>query len=100
MEADEEDENSDESDDDMRAYRLHSSSSESEDDTVHPVPVIVSDESSARNLKSLLKPTSLNVASEPTTPPEAQSAHIPKRAVSFFDDVTVYLFDQVKNNPF
>ncbi|XP_067089315.1 serine/threonine-protein kinase LMTK2 isoform X1 [Osmerus mordax] len=94
MEADEEDENSDESDDDMRAYRLHSSSSESEDDTVHPVPVIVSDDSRARNLKSLLKPTSLNVAFEPTTPPEAQSAHIAKRAVSFFDDVTVYLFDQ------
>ncbi len=55
MDADEEDENSDESDEDMRAYRLHSSSSEcSEDDVVHPVPVIISDDSSSLNLKSLL----------------------------------------------
>lgn len=92
MEADEEDENSDDSDDDMRAYRLHSSGSESEDDAVHPVPVIVSDNSDACNLKSLLKPKSLQVEKSTTasnTNPEN------RRAVSFFDDVTVYLFDQV-----
>ncbi|KAL0993125.1 hypothetical protein UPYG_G00103570 [Umbra pygmaea] len=95
-EADEEDENSDDSDDDMRAYRLHSSSSDSEDDTVHPVPVIVSDNSRARNLKSLLKPTLLNVTSsnKPFTSPEDSDPDSAKRAVSFFDDVTVYLFDQ------
>ncbi|KAF3846433.1 hypothetical protein F7725_003511 [Dissostichus mawsoni] len=60
-EADEEDENSDDSDDDVRGYQLHSSSSESEDETVHTVPFIVSDDSRAKNLKSLLKPTTLNI---------------------------------------
>ena len=90
-EADEEDENSDDSDDDVRGYQLHSSSSESEDETVHTVPVIVSDDSRAKNLKSLLKPTTLNVGAS-----SSQSEENSRRAVSFFDDVTVYLFDQVK----
>lgn len=93
MEADEEDENSEDSDDEAQAYRLHSSSSESEDDAVYPVPVIVSDDSSARNLKSLLKPNSLNVTAKPPTPLGGSDAN-DRRAVSFFDDVTVYLFDQ------
>ncbi|KAJ7989722.1 hypothetical protein DPEC_G00307470 [Dallia pectoralis] len=95
-EADEEDENSDDSDDDMRAYRLHSSSSDSEDDTVYPVPVIVSDDSRAQNLKGLLKPNTLNVtpSSKSFLPPEGSDADSARRAVSFFDDVTVYLFDQ------
>lgn len=93
VDADEEDENSDDSDDDMRGYQLHSSSSESEDDAVHPVPLIVSDDSSAKNLKSLLKPTTLNIDSSSPFPVRS-SADNPKRAVSFFDDVTVYLFDQ------
>lgn len=92
MEADEEDENSDDSDDDMRAYRLHSSGSESEDDTVHPVPVIVSDNSDACNLKSLLKPKSLQKGKSLTA---SNSSPENRRVVSFFDDVTVYLFDQV-----
>ncbi|KAI4903995.1 hypothetical protein NFI96_024222 [Prochilodus magdalenae] len=91
MEADEEDENSDDSDDDMRAYRLHSSGSESEDDVVHPVPVIVSDNSDARNLKSLLKPKSLQTTRSTAA---GDNNGDNKRAVSFFDDVTVYLFDQ------
>ncbi|XP_053298888.1 serine/threonine-protein kinase LMTK2 isoform X1 [Pleuronectes platessa] len=93
VDADEEDENSDDSDDDVRAYRLHSSSSESEDDTVHPVPLIVSDDSRAKNLKSLLKPSALNA--ESLSPFSSRSsADNSRRAVSFFDDVTVYLFDQ------
>ncbi|XP_060748779.1 serine/threonine-protein kinase LMTK2 isoform X2 [Tachysurus vachellii] len=91
MEADEEDENSDDSDDDMRAYRLHSSGSESEDDVEHPVPVIVSDNSNACNLKSLLKPKSLQM-DKSTTASNNNTEN--RRAVSFFDDVTVYLFDQ------
>nr|XP_019958410.1 PREDICTED: serine/threonine-protein kinase LMTK2 isoform X1 [Paralichthys olivaceus] len=91
VDADEEDENSDDSDDDVRAYQLHSSSSESEDDAVHPVPLIVSDDSSAKNLKSLLKPTTLNVES---SSPFSARCDNSRRAVSFFDDVTVYLFDQ------
>ncbi|MCJ8739265.1 hypothetical protein PDJAM_G00045410 [Pangasius djambal] len=91
MEADEEDENSDDSDDDMRAYRLHSSGSESEDDAVHPVPLIVSDNSDACNLKSLLKPKSLQ-KDKSTTASNSNTEN--RRVVSFFDDVTVYLFDQ------
>uniref|UniRef100_UPI003AAC9259 serine/threonine-protein kinase LMTK2 isoform X2 n=1 Tax=Centroberyx gerrardi TaxID=166262 RepID=UPI003AAC9259 len=94
MDADEEDENSDDSDDDMRAYRLRSSSSESEDDTVHSVPLIISDDSSAKNLKSLLKPTTLNIEATSSLFAARSDADNSRRAVSFFDDVTVYLFDQ------
>ncbi|XP_054463266.1 serine/threonine-protein kinase LMTK2 [Anoplopoma fimbria] len=94
MDADEEDENSDDSDDDIRGYQLHTSSSESEDDSVHAVPLIVSDDSSAKNLKSLLKPTTLNVQASSSPFPASGSADNSRRAVSFFDDVTVYLFDQ------
>uniref|UniRef100_A0A8C5E0B0 Serine/threonine-protein kinase LMTK2 n=1 Tax=Gouania willdenowi TaxID=441366 RepID=A0A8C5E0B0_GOUWI len=89
MDADEEDEISDESDDDVHAYNLRSSSSESEDEVEHPVPLIISDDSSAKNLKSLLKPAAINV--EASTSPSAGNS---RRAVTFFDDVTVYLFDQ------
>lgn len=96
MDADEEDENSDDSDDDMRAYRLHSSSEDSDDDTVHPVPIIISDDRSAKNLKSLLKPTTLDIAARPSLSPAGGDADNSRRAVSFFDDVTVYLFDQVQ----
>ncbi|XP_073351093.1 serine/threonine-protein kinase LMTK2 [Pagrus major] len=92
--ADEEDENSDDSDDDIRAYQMHSSSSDSEDDVVHTVPVIVSDDSSAKNLKSLLKPTTLNVEASSSPFAARSNADNSRRAVSFFDDVTVYLFDQ------
>ncbi|XP_026063248.1 serine/threonine-protein kinase LMTK2 isoform X1 [Carassius auratus] len=92
MDADEEDENSDDSDEDMRGYRLHSSSSEcSEDDVVHPVPVIISDDISSLNLKSLLKPKSLQTAKATS---EVGNNGDNRRGVSFFDDVTVYLFDQ------
>ncbi|XP_077388473.1 serine/threonine-protein kinase LMTK2 [Festucalex cinctus] len=84
MDADEENENSDDSDEDIHAYRLHSSSEDSEDEGPHAVPLIISDESDARNLRSLLKTASLNTGAATTT----------RRAVSFFDDVTVYLFDQ------
>lgn len=97
MDADEEDENSDDSDEDMRAYQLNSSSSDSEDETVHPVPVVISDDSSAKNLKSLLKPTTLNIETSTTPFSERRNAENSRRSVSFFDDVTVYLFDQVKN---
>nr|XP_057905860.1 serine/threonine-protein kinase LMTK2 [Doryrhamphus excisus] len=90
--ADEENENSDDSDEDVHAYQLHSSSSssDSEDDGVHTVPLIISDDSDSKNLRSLLKPSTLNIeASSPTS-----HADTARRAVSFFDDVTVYLFDQ------
>uniref|UniRef100_A0A8I5P402 Serine/threonine-protein kinase LMTK2 n=1 Tax=Papio anubis TaxID=9555 RepID=A0A8I5P402_PAPAN len=88
MDADEEDENSDDSDEDLRAFNLHSLSSESEDETEHPVPVILSNED-GRHLRSLLKPTA---AGAPDPLPEDWKKE--KKAVTFFNDVTVYLFDQ------
>ncbi|XP_059203483.1 serine/threonine-protein kinase LMTK2 [Centropristis striata] len=94
VDADEEDENSDDSDDDVRGYQLHSSSSDSEDDTVHTVPIIISDDTSAKNLKSLLKPNTLNIQASSSPTPARFDANNSRRAVSFFDDVTVYLFDQ------
>lgn len=99
VDADEEDENSDDSDDEIHAYQPQSSSSESEDDTVHTVPLIVSDDSSAKNLKSLLKSTTLNIEASSSPLPVRYNADNSRRAVSFFDDVTVYLFDQVKSIP-
>ncbi|XP_076996714.1 serine/threonine-protein kinase LMTK2 isoform X2 [Tamandua tetradactyla] len=86
IDADEEDENSDDSDDDLRAFNLHSLSSESEDDTEHPVPVILSSDD-GKHLRSLLKPVA---------PADQLSGggKKEKKAVTFFDDVTVYLFDQ------
>jgi len=86
--ADEEDENSD-SEDDMRTFHMHSLSSDSEDETVHQVPEILTDKDDGKYLRSLLKlPKPLN---------ERQHEHWKneKKAVTFFDDVTVYLFDQV-----
>ncbi|NXY29689.1 LMTK2 kinase, partial [Pomatorhinus ruficollis] len=85
--ADEEDENSD-SEDDMRTFHMHSLSSDSEDETVHQVPEIVTDKDDGKHLRSLLKlPKPLNERQ-----PELWKDE--KKAVTFFDDVTVYLFDQ------
>ncbi|NXI33321.1 LMTK2 kinase, partial [Sterrhoptilus dennistouni] len=85
--ADEEDENSD-SEDDMRTFHMHSLSSDSEDETVHQVPEIVTDKDDGKHLRSLLKlPKPLNERQ-----PEIWKDE--KKAVTFFDDVTVYLFDQ------
>ncbi|XP_036913717.1 serine/threonine-protein kinase LMTK2 isoform X2 [Sturnira hondurensis] len=88
MDADEEDENSDDSDEDLRAFNLHSLSSESEDETEHPVPVIISSED-GRRLRSLLKPPAALAVDQ--LPDDWKKE---KKAVTFFDDVTVYLFDQ------
>lgn len=83
MDADEEDENSEDSDEDLRAFTLHSLSSESEDEAEHPVPVVLSRED-GRHLRSLLKPVD-----------PLPGCRRERKAVTFFDDVTVYLFDQV-----
>ncbi|XP_075035774.1 serine/threonine-protein kinase LMTK2 [Mixophyes fleayi] len=88
MDADEEDENSDDSDDDIRAFNLHSFSSDSEDDTVHPVPVVHMEKDDGKHLKSLIKLPKL--ASNRLSGNERKS----RKAVSFFDDVTIYLFDR------
>ncbi|CAI9612805.1 unnamed protein product, partial [Staurois parvus] len=87
MDADEEDENSDDSDDDIRAFTLHSFSSDSEDDTVHPVPVVHMETDDGKNLKSLMKP---HKPASSRLFGKGKS----KKTVSFFDDVTIYLFDQ------
>lgn len=96
MDADEEDENSEDSEDDLHAYQLHSSSSESEDETAHAVPIVVSDDSSTKDLKSLLKATTLNMDASSPEVPAGSGAGNSRKAVSFFDDVTVFLFDQVE----
>ncbi|XP_075421173.1 serine/threonine-protein kinase LMTK2 [Tenrec ecaudatus] len=88
VDADEEDENSEDSDDELRAFSLHSLSSESEDEAEQPVPIVISSSEDSRHLRSLLKPPA------PPPPPPGQAQSQGKKAVTFFDDVTVYLFDQ------
>ncbi|XP_012860866.1 serine/threonine-protein kinase LMTK2 [Echinops telfairi] len=88
MDADEEDENSEDSDDELRAFSLHSLSSESEDEAAPPVPIVISSSEDSRHLRSLLKPPA------PPAPRHGQAQSQGKKAVTFFDDVTVYLFDQ------
>ncbi|XP_072522702.1 serine/threonine-protein kinase LMTK1 isoform X2 [Salminus brasiliensis] len=89
-EADEEDgdsEDSDESDEELRTYSIQDQSEDSEDEAF-PVPIIVSDCSDAHKLRSLLKIPNLLADSL------CDDLESKKKVVSFFDDVTVYLFDQ------
>uniref|UniRef100_A0A8C4T8H9 non-specific serine/threonine protein kinase n=1 Tax=Erpetoichthys calabaricus TaxID=27687 RepID=A0A8C4T8H9_ERPCA len=89
-EADEEDGDSDdseESDEELCCYNIQEQSEESEEE-FPTVPVVISDSSDAQNLRSLLKmPTLLSESL-------CEELDRKKKAVSFFDDVTVYLFDQ------
>ncbi|XP_044289086.1 serine/threonine-protein kinase LMTK2 isoform X2 [Varanus komodoensis] len=88
--ADEEDENSDDSEDDMRTFHLHGLSSDSDEEIAHQVPIILTDKDDGKHLRSLLKhPRQLGQ----NNPPES-SLKNERKAVTFFDDVTVYLFDQ------
>lgn len=88
-EVDEEDsDDSDESDEELRSYNVQEQSEESEEEFT-TVPVVVSERSSARHLRSLLKMPSL------LTQSFCDELEHKKKAVSFFDDVTVFLFDQV-----
>ena len=57
------------------------------------MPVVVAESQSARNLRSLLKMPSL------LSEAFCEDLERKKKAVSFFDDVTVYLFDQVGSRP-
>ncbi|MBN3322389.1 LMTK1 kinase, partial [Atractosteus spatula] len=89
-EADEEDgdsEDSEESDEELRCYNIQEQSEESEEE-FPSVPIVVSNSSEAQNLRSLLKMPSLLSQSF------CEEMDRKKKAVSFFDDVTVYLFDQ------
>ncbi|XP_051015139.1 serine/threonine-protein kinase LMTK1 isoform X1 [Acomys russatus] len=85
---DEEDsEDSDESDEELRCYSVQEPSEDSEEEPP-AVPVVVAESQSARNLRSLLKMPSL------LSEAFCEDLDRKKKAVSFFDDVTVYLFDQ------
>ncbi|XP_068161234.1 serine/threonine-protein kinase LMTK1 isoform X2 [Antennarius striatus] len=92
-EADEEDgdtDDSDESDEELRSYSVQEQSGgEDSEEEYHPVPIVVSDDSEAHKLRSLLKmPIALT---KENLEGELENK---KKTVSFFDDVTVYLFDQ------
>uniref|UniRef100_A0A3P9J801 non-specific serine/threonine protein kinase n=1 Tax=Oryzias latipes TaxID=8090 RepID=A0A3P9J801_ORYLA len=85
---DEEDSDDSESDEELRTYIIQNEDSEESEEDISTVPVVVSDCSRARHLRSLLKmPTLL-------TQSFCDELERKKKAVSFFDDVTVYLFDQ------
>uniref|UniRef100_A0A670XQ85 Uncharacterized protein n=2 Tax=Pseudonaja textilis TaxID=8673 RepID=A0A670XQ85_PSETE len=89
--ADEEDGNSDDSEDDMKSFHLHGLSSDSDEDVVvHPVPEIISDGSDGRHLRSLLKQAKQPQENHSTEAFQKDG----KKAVTFFNDVTLYLFDQ------
>ncbi|XP_077595076.1 serine/threonine-protein kinase LMTK1 isoform X1 [Stigmatopora nigra] len=85
-EVDEDEADSDDSDDSDEEPRISGVQEEESEDECHPVPIVVSDDSHAHMLRGLLKvPALLEIH---------QDLERKKRNVSFFDDVTVYLFDQ------
>lgn len=87
-EDDEDTEDSEESDEELRCYSVQEPSEDSEEEPP-AVPVVVAESQSTRNLRSLLKMPSL------LSEAFCDDLERKKKAVSFFDDVTVYLFDQV-----
>ncbi|XP_069809624.1 serine/threonine-protein kinase LMTK1 isoform X2 [Dendropsophus ebraccatus] len=84
---DEESDDSDESDEELRCYNIQEHSEESEEEHT-TIPIVITDNGSCGHLRSLLKTPSFLPQAEPT------DLDRKKKAVSFFDDVTVYLFDQ------
>lgn len=86
---DEDDSDDSESDEELRSYNIQYEESEESEDDLSTVPVVISDCSRARHLRSLLKmPTLLSQSF-------CDELERKKKAVSFYDDVTVFLFDQV-----
>ncbi|XP_074967739.1 serine/threonine-protein kinase LMTK1 isoform X2 [Phalacrocorax aristotelis] len=86
-EEEEDTEDSDESDEELRCYNIQEQSEESEEEPV-AVPIVVAESQSGRNLRSLLKMPSL------ISEAFCEDLERKKKAVSFYDDVTIYLFDQ------
>ncbi|XP_055651157.1 serine/threonine-protein kinase LMTK1 isoform X2 [Falco peregrinus] len=86
-EEEEDTEDSDESDEELRCYNIQEQSEESEEEPA-AVPIVVAESQSSRNLRSLLKMPSLLSESF------CEDLERKKKAVSFYDDVTIYLFDQ------
>ncbi|KAL7979238.1 hypothetical protein Chor_015262, partial [Crotalus horridus] len=90
--ADEEDGNSDDSEDDMKTFHLQGLSSDSDEDIMtHQVPEIISDGNDGKHLRSLLKQPKQQEGNNSTQAFQKNG----KKAVTFFDDVTLYLFDQL-----
>ncbi|XP_068605938.1 serine/threonine-protein kinase LMTK1-like [Brachionichthys hirsutus] len=88
-EAEDEDDSEDsESDEELRTYNIQDEESEDSEEDFATVPVVVSDCRRAMHLRSLLKMPSLLAQSF------CNELDRKKKAVSFFDDVTVFLFDQ------
>uniref|UniRef100_A0A3B4FTV3 non-specific serine/threonine protein kinase n=1 Tax=Pundamilia nyererei TaxID=303518 RepID=A0A3B4FTV3_9CICH len=87
---DEDDSDDSDSDEELRTYNIQDEDSEESEDDFTTVPVVVSDCSRARHLRSLLKMPGL------LTESFCEELERKKKAVSFFDDVTVFLFDQVQ----
>ncbi|KAM4716916.1 serine/threonine-protein kinase LMTK1 isoform 1-T1 [Anableps anableps] len=85
---DEDDSDESESDEELRTYNIQDEESEESEEDFSTVPVVVSDCSRARHLRSLLKMPSM------LTQSFCEELERKKKAVSFFDDVTVFLFDQ------
>ncbi|XP_058270479.1 serine/threonine-protein kinase LMTK1 isoform X2 [Hemibagrus wyckioides] len=84
----EDSDDSDESDEELRSYNVQEQSEESEEEFTTVPMVVMSERSSTRHLRSLLKMPSL------LTQSFCDELERKKKAVSFFDDVTVFLFDQ------
>ncbi|KAF4092824.1 hypothetical protein AMELA_G00024860 [Ameiurus melas] len=87
-EEEEDSDDSDESDEELRSYSVQEHSEDSEEEFTTVPVVVVSERSSTRHLRSLLKMPSL------LTQSFCDELERKKKAVSFFDDVTVFLFDQ------
>ncbi|XP_042198495.1 serine/threonine-protein kinase LMTK1 [Callorhinchus milii] len=86
-EEEEEDEESEDSDEELGCYNIQEPSEESEEEAP-AIPIIVTEKDDGKNLRSLLKMPSLMYESF------CEDLDRKKKAVSFYDDVTVYLFDQ------
>nr|XP_019950121.1 PREDICTED: serine/threonine-protein kinase LMTK1-like isoform X4 [Paralichthys olivaceus] len=84
---DEDDSDDSESDEELRTYNIQDEDSEESEEDFTTVPVVVSDCSRARHLRSLLKMPPLLTQS-------CEELERKKKAVSFYDGVTVFLFDQ------
>ncbi|XP_035035885.2 serine/threonine-protein kinase LMTK1 isoform X1 [Hippoglossus stenolepis] len=84
---DEDDSDDSESDEELRTYNIQDEDSDESEEEFTTVPVVVSDCSRARHLRSLLKMPPLLTHS-------CDELERKKKAVSFFDGVTVFLFDQ------
>lgn len=98
-EADEEYVETDDSDESGEELQTNSvqeqSGGEESEDECYPVPIVVSDTSEAYKLRSLLRMPTLTTAES-----LEEDMKCKKKTVSFFDDVTLYLFDQVRNKDY